>query len=196
MIVDFGCPETKDLFITGHASSFGDIAYVALRKLDLLNCASSPKDIQYCRPFQQRAGAKKCALPLGKGWFLHFLWLGRGAANVRIARDQAAQDSFCAPAEDQQRIVSHPGEVLREEFMLPLGLSSNRIALTISVPVSRMLDIVNERRGISSDTAARLAQFFGNDARFWNRLQMEYELSVIRQEKQSMLSSITPLAGQ
>ncbi|MBQ3893035.1 MAG: HigA family addiction module antitoxin [Desulfovibrio sp.] len=194
MIVDFGCPATKELFTTGRASVFGDAGHAALRKLDLIHCATSPKDIRSCRPAAQRSNARKCSIPVDKGWQLHFSWEGRGVRGVRLACGGEAGAS-ALPAEDQQRIVTHPGEVLREEFMLPLGLSSNKIALAISVPVSRMLDIVNERRGISSDTASRLARFFGNSARFWTFLQAEYELSVIRMEKQPLLGAIAPWEG-
>ncbi len=197
MIVDFGCPATKELFTMGRASAFADIGHVALRKLDLIQCATSPNDIRPCCPAAQRSNARKCAIPADKGWQLHFSWQGRGVCGVRLVCGcgEAEQGGAALPAEDPQRIVTHPGEILREEFMLPLGLSSNRIALAISVPVSRMLDIVNERRGISSDTASRLARFFGNSARFWTFLQAEYELSVIRMEKQPLISAIAPREG-
>ena len=194
MIVDFGCPATKELFTAGHASPFADIGHAALRKLDLIYCVSAPVDLRSCRPAAQRSNARKCSIPVDRDWQMFFSWQGKGVCGVRLVRggEGAEQPAFALPAEDPQRIVTHPGEILREEFMLPLGLSSNRIALAISVPVSRMLDIVNERRGISSDTASRLARFFGNGARFWTSLQAEYELSVIRMEKQPVLGAITP----
>jgi antitoxin HigA-1 len=64
----------------------------------------------------------------------------------------------------------HPGEILREEFMLPLGLSMNRAAIDLRVPVTRIADIVNGRRGITADTALRLARYFKNSAAFWMNL--------------------------
>ena len=72
----------------------------------------------------------------------------------------------------------HPGEILREEFMTPLGISINRIARDLRVPVTRMSDIVNERRGITADTALRLGRYFGNSAQFWLNLQKGYELEL------------------
>jgi len=72
----------------------------------------------------------------------------------------------------------HPGEILREEFMTPLGISINRIARDLRVPVTRMSDIVNERRGITADTALRLGRYFGNSAQFWLNLQKAYELEL------------------
>jgi addiction module HigA family antidote len=68
--------------------------------------------------------------------------------------------------------------MLREDFMKPLGLSSNALALALRVPVTRISEIVNERRSITADTALRLAQYFGMSASFWMRLQTQYELDI------------------
>ena len=78
------------------------------------------------------------------------------------------------------RIRTHPGEVLREEFMKPLGISINGLALELHVPVTRVSQIVNERRGITADTALRLARHFGTSADFWMNIQKEYELVLTR----------------
>ena len=91
-----------------------------------------------------------------------------------------------------ERIFTHPGEMLREEFLLPMQLSANALAIGISVPVSRILDILHERRGITADTAARLAKYFGTSERFWTNLQAEYDLSVVHQKKKTVLESIVP----
>jgi|SRR6202140_1735435 len=72
----------------------------------------------------------------------------------------------------------HPGEILREEFMVPLGLSMNKMAMDLRVPVTRIADIVNERRGITADTALRFARYFKNTPVFWMNLQTRYELEV------------------
>ena len=71
----------------------------------------------------------------------------------------------------------HPGEMLREEFMKPLGISINGLALELHVPVTRISQIVNERRGITADTALRLARHFGTSADFWMNIQKDYELT-------------------
>jgi antitoxin HigA-1 len=76
----------------------------------------------------------------------------------------------------------HPGEILREEFMKPLHLSMNRLALDLRVPVTRIADIVNERRGITADTALRLARYFQNAPAFWMNLQTRYDLEVADDE--------------
>jgi addiction module HigA family antidote len=72
----------------------------------------------------------------------------------------------------------HPGEILHEEFMVPLGLSMNRMAMDLRVPVTRIADIVAERRGITADTALRFARYFKNSATFWMNLQTRYDLEV------------------
>src|SRR5438309_2473368 len=76
----------------------------------------------------------------------------------------------------------HPGEILREEFMLPLRLSMNRVAMDLRVPVTRIADIVNERRGITADTALRFARYFNNAPAFWMNLQTRYDLEVAEDE--------------
>ena len=64
----------------------------------------------------------------------------------------------------------HPGEILSEEFMNPLGLSMNRMAMDLRVPVTRIADIVNEKRGITAETALRFARYFNNSPTFWMNL--------------------------
>jgi addiction module HigA family antidote len=76
----------------------------------------------------------------------------------------------------------HPGEILREEFMLPLGLTMNRMAMDLRVPVTRIADIANERRGITADTALRFARYFANSPAFWMNLQTRYDLEVADDE--------------
>jgi addiction module HigA family antidote len=74
----------------------------------------------------------------------------------------------------------HPGEVLREDVLKPLGMSVNRLALSLGVPATRMGEIVNGRRAITSDTALRLARFLGTTPEFWVRLQARYDLEVAK----------------
>jgi addiction module HigA family antidote len=72
----------------------------------------------------------------------------------------------------------HPGEVLLEEFLKPMGLSQNRAALDIGVPARRINEIVLGKRSITADTALRLARYFGTSPQFWMGLQKDYELDV------------------
>ena len=72
----------------------------------------------------------------------------------------------------------HPGEILREDFLIPLELSANALSKALNVPAPRINDIVRERRDISADTAMRLARYFGGDAHSWMNLQTAYDLRV------------------
>jgi addiction module HigA family antidote len=72
----------------------------------------------------------------------------------------------------------HPGEILRADFMEALGLSMNRLALDLRVPVTRIAEIVHERRGVTPDTALRLARYFNTSPGFWLNLQSAYDLEV------------------
>jgi addiction module HigA family antidote len=74
----------------------------------------------------------------------------------------------------------HPGEILNEEFLKPLSLSQNRLALALGVPARRINEIVLGKRGISADTALRLSAYFGNSADFWLGIQMDYDLDLAR----------------
>ena len=76
----------------------------------------------------------------------------------------------------------HPGEILMEEFLTPMNLSQNRLALALGVPARRINEIALEKRSISADTALRLAAYFGNSADFWLGLQMDYDLDCARIE--------------
>jgi addiction module HigA family antidote len=72
----------------------------------------------------------------------------------------------------------HPGEILREEFLTPLGMSSHALALALRVPATRINDIVNEKRGITAETALRLSRYFGTSSRFWMNMQASWELEI------------------
>jgi len=75
------------------------------------------------------------------------------------------------------RLRTHPGEILAEEYLAPLGLSANALAKAIGVPGNRISDILRQRRDVSADTAIRLGRYFAVDPRFWLNLQAAYDLS-------------------
>lgn len=89
----------------------------------------------------------------------------------------------------------HPGEILREEFLKPLGMSAYELAKRLRVPVPRVNDIVLERRGISADTAVRLSRFFGTTEQFWLNLQGAYEVSRVMAEQAAEIARIEPRAA-
>ena len=97
---------------------------------------------------------------------------------------------------DRMRPV-HPGEVLREDFLVPLGLSVNALSVALGVPATRIHEIVKERRGVSADTAARLAKYFGGDAASWLVLQANYDLKTLptKRDIEKHVQTREPLAA-
>jgi len=90
----------------------------------------------------------------------------------------------------------HPGEILQKEFLAPIGLSQNKLAITLRVPARRVNEIVLGKRGITADTALRLARYFGMSAQFWLGLQMDYELDVAEDALESRIEKeITPMSA-
>jgi addiction module HigA family antidote len=88
----------------------------------------------------------------------------------------------------------HPGEILQKEFLEPMGLSQNRLALALGVPARRINEIVLGKRGITADTALRLARYFKMSPQFWLGLQMDYELDVAEDTLEGRLEKeITPM---
>jgi len=89
----------------------------------------------------------------------------------------------------------HPGEILKEDYLVSLELTPNALAKALHVPASRINDIVLERRAITPDTALRLARYFGNDAQSWINLQSAYDLKMaIQKQGEEINKSISPLA--
>ena len=86
----------------------------------------------------------------------------------------------------------HPGAVLREEFLFPMGLSASALAVALQVPAPRVNDVAREKRGISADTALRLARYFGTSAEFWMGLQADYDLKISARELKAALKRIHP----
>ena len=83
----------------------------------------------------------------------------------------------------------HPGETLREDLLAPLGLSANRLAIELHVPVTRINDIAHGRRSITADTALRLARYFGTSPQFWINLQANYDLEVASDALAAMIEA-------
>ena len=89
----------------------------------------------------------------------------------------------------------HPGEILRDEFLNPLGLSVYRVAQALRIPRPRLNDVVLERRRVTTDTALRLARYFGTTAEFWIRLQVLYDLECAESSRQQIEQEIEPYAA-
>jgi addiction module HigA family antidote len=86
-----------------------------------------------------------------------------------------------------QGLATHPGEVLEEEFLKPMGISRHKLAMDTHMPATRVGEIVRGRRAVSPDTALRLARYFGTSPEFWLNLQQQYDLSVVRAERKGQI---------
>ncbi|BBE19747.1 HigA protein [Aquipluma nitroreducens] len=89
----------------------------------------------------------------------------------------------------------HPGEILNEEFLIPLGISAYRLAKETFIPQTRVSEIIKGNRRITADTALRLSKFFGNSPRFWLGLQNDYDLEEEGTQKENVLNEIKPIEG-
>lgn len=105
-------------------------------------------------------------------------------------------------SDDPESVPVHPGRILLERVMQPLGISRNQLARDIDVPVGRISDLTNGKRGITADTAMRLGRYFGVPPQLWLRLQAEYDLHVVRtttwhdiESRVRILDSAKALAG-
>lgn len=88
----------------------------------------------------------------------------------------------------------HPGEILREEFMIPLGLSANALAIALRVPAPRINDIARERRAVTGDTALRLSRYFGISAEFWLGLQSDCDMKIaLAEHGERIKQDVTPM---
>lgn len=91
----------------------------------------------------------------------------------------------------------HPGEILKEEFLKPLGMSASTVATKLKVPVNRITQVINGHRAITADTAIRLATLFGTTSAFWMNLQSHYELELAEQkEGRAIRRSVSPIDGK
>ena len=88
------------------------------------------------------------------------------------------------------RTPTHPGEMLLEEFLIPMGITQRELAYAIHVPYQRVNDLVNGRRGVSPSSALRLAKFFGNTPDFWMNLQLRWDLYFTRQSETKIIETI------
>ncbi len=178
MIRSFGDRETQLLFETGKSARYSAIAKVAGRKLAQLDAATT---LEFLRA--------------PRGNRLEALKGDRAGVSTASGSTTSSGSASCGPGRVRSKWKSwtitdggimfkngmhpvHPGEVLREDYLAPLEMSANALANALKVPATRINDIVRERRGVTADTALRLARYFGGDAQSWLNLQTAYDLRV------------------
>src|SRR5712691_6907301 len=135
-----------------------------------------------------------CARPLRTGWKR---WQETAEASTRSASTTSGASASFGPRRVRpmskssittrgiatpNRVTTHPGEVLNEEFLRPLGMSVNALAMALRVPTTRIGAIVKGERSVTADTALRLARFFGTSPEFWMNLQAMYDLTKARRD--------------
>jgi addiction module HigA family antidote len=180
MIRSFRDRDTERLFHREPVSKWGpDVQRVGLRKLRMLDAATSLDDLRVPpgNRLEKLRGdrAGEWSIRVNDQWRVCFEWRGSDAYRVgwsTTTRGGAMPKKRLPPV--------HPGAVLLEEFLEPMGLTQYRLAKDLSVPARRINEIVHGQRAISADTALRLARYFGMSDRFWLNLQAAYDLDVER----------------
>ena len=158
---------------------FSGIEKPALRKLDMLHHARDLNDLRAppANRLEALAGDRRGqhSIRINDQWRICFIWTVEGPADVEIV------DSIKG-VPTPNRVTTHPGEVLSEEFLVPLGMSVNALAMALRVPATRIGAIVKGERSVTADTALRLARFFGTSPEFWVNLQAMHDLTKTRRD--------------
>jgi addiction module HigA family antidote len=154
----------------------GDPQRVAYRKLIRLDAATRLETLSIppgnrLQPLSGNRGGQH-GIRINDQWRVCFVWRDGDAYDVEIT------DHHRGARMNEERLSPvHPGEVLLEDFLKPMGISQYRLAKALGVPVQRVHDLVHGRRAMTADTALRLARFFAMEAQFWMNLQTRYDLA-------------------
>jgi antitoxin HigA-1 len=168
-----------------------DVQKIALRKLRQINAAASLDDLRIPpgNRLERLAGdrAGQYSVRINAQWRICFRWMGAMPMKSRSwitteAGEMTLHEEFVDVATGERLPNVHPGEILREDFLVPMGLTKNALATAIGVPATRIGEIVRGRRSVSADTDLRLSRFLGTSEGFWLRLQTEYDLEQARRE--------------
>lgn len=163
---------------------FSGIEKQALRKLDMLHHARDLNDLRMPpgNRLEALAGARRGqhSMRVNDQWRVCFTWTEEVQS---MSKSSTTTKSVGTP----NRVTTHPGEVLGEEFLKPLGMSVNALALALRVPATRIGAIVKGDRSVTANTALRLARFFGTSAEFWINLQAMHDLTKARMHSGSAI---------
>ncbi len=182
MIKTFRCKDTQALFEGQSPNRFRAFQSVAERKLSQLHAAAT---LEFLRSppgnrLEPLSGDREGEwnIRVNNQWRVCFRWADGNVFDVECRLPLSK-----AMIENRMRPV-HPGEILREDFLAPLELSVNALAQALRIPASRLHEVVNGRRGITPDTALRLARYFGGDAQSWLNLQTAHDLRLAQLQRQ------------
>jgi antitoxin HigA-1 len=202
MIQRFKDEDTAELFQERKNRRWQNIKAVALRKLDIINAVPILTDLRV-PPGNHLEALKgnrqgQHSIRINDRYRICFVWKDDGAHEVRNcglsrrlkALGGASSMPLIKPATGWKfsAVTTHPGTVLLEEFLEPLGISQNKLAMDIHVPATRIGEIVHGDRAVTTDTALRLARYFETSAEFWLNLQSNYDLSKARIEKEEQIA--------
>ena len=199
MIRTFRCSLTAALFAGERVARFANISAVATRKLQQIDSAETLESLRAppgnrLEPLKgDRRGQH--SIRINDQLRVCFVWQGGGVLDVEII-DYHREASMSTRAPKNGMRPVHPGEILREDFLQPLGMSANALSKALRVPASRINDIVLERRGVSVDTAMRLVRYFGGDVQTWLNLQTAYDLKVAEKTIAAKIArDVAPMAA-
>jgi addiction module HigA family antidote len=197
VIQSFKDGAAQELFENLSNKRWNAIAKVALRKLDQIDAAQNLNDLRVPPGNQLEAlkkdRARQHSIRINDQYRIYFIWKSDGAHQVEITDYHSTANQadgrrlsmiIKRPTSgwEFRRVTTSPGEMLQEEFLGPLGITKNALAMKIRVPATRIGDIIHGKRAITPDTALRLARFFGNSPEFWLNLQQMHDLSKARLE--------------
>ena len=201
-IQSFANLETEALFTTGKSRRFGNIARVAERKLAQLDAAPSVNFMKAPPGNDLKEYDGAWHVRIIEQWRLTFKWGPSGPYDVLIEdphRNVRVQkinlNSHGAIMFKNGMRPVHPGEILLEDYIKPMGVSVRAVAIALHVPYSRLSEITKGERGVTADTALRLERYFGSEAQGWLNLQSAYELRVAETSVgKTIAKEIKPLA--
>jgi antitoxin HigA-1 len=194
LIESFSCRHTQALFETGQSDVLSHLGDTALRKLQLLDCATSLASLQ-APPSNQFSMATITSCKhsiLVKGLYrLYFFWRDDRPTHVAITTHSNSKNDMMK----NNLPPTHPGEILREDYLLPLGMSCDALAQALHVPAEQVEALVSESSPMTPEMALRLTQYFGGDPHAWLALQHSYDLKQLEQALLPILiDTIRPLS--
>lgn len=196
MIQSFSCPDTQKLFESNDSEVFAHLGRSAQRKLQQLNCAVTLTDL--IAPIGNRFRAAptsdfKHSIAIHQTYRLYFDWHDDGPKQVAIANSSALGEQML----NDSMPPTHPGEILREDYLLPLHMSPHTLATCLHVPVAHIEALIHETRSIDAEMALRLTRYFGGDAQSWLNLQQNYDLKQVKKTMlQTILDTIEPASNR
>ena len=204
-IQSFRCPDTATIFGGGRSKRFGATVRPAIeRKLAMLHAATTLDDLR--SPPGNRLEALSSdrkgqhSIRVNDQFRVCFRWTAAGPEDVEVVdyheRSTSMKEGHLMSHVPKNRMRPvHPGEILREEYLAPLGLSANALAEALGVPANRVSAIVAGKRAVTADTALRLARAVATSPEFWLNLQTAHDLALAKRDDDPTVRAVRPVVG-